>query len=82
MVGVCPAETMPGNSLLVFSDRGETWQSVADDNILRLTLSPRSGMIVLNTVDNAEPVRAAFEKIRKDQDLTSLGDLLDEATKD
>ena len=25
---------------------------------------------------------AAFEKIRKDQDLTSLGDLLDEATKD
>ena len=24
---------------------------------------------------------AAFEKIRKDQDLTSLGDLLDEATK-
>ena len=65
MVGVCPAETMPGNSLLVFSDRGETWQSVADDNILRLTLSPRSGMIVLNTVDNAEPVRAAFEKIRR-----------------
>ena len=25
---------------------------------------------------------AAFEKIRKDQDLTSLGDLLDEATKE
>ena len=78
--GLAADATNPDAVRKIFAAKGRPFIDPLIVHVCDMRMAREIAVFTPDAEKLAEEV-AAFEKIRKDQDLTSLGDLLDEATK-